>query len=183
MTIDLSKSYKNMLLISATLIAGSIIFLGVGIITNVYAQPNAQPNAQPALSKINITVNSTKLAQSTNDTSDRLKVVVNYIVKDTSLVKSKINGIMKVSSLNGTLIKRSSFANGFIVNQSGTLTFATALPGKSIQNVKADIVLTDLSKANPLSNIVTANVNLEPIQLTSKKASSTKSVNAPKPAI
>jgi hypothetical protein len=176
MPINLSKSYKNMLIISATLIAGSIIFFGVGsMITNIYAQPT--------LSKINITLSSTKLAQSTNDTSTRLKVVVNYITKDTSLPKSKINGILKVSALNGTLIKRSSFANGFTLNQSGIITFATTMPSKSIQSVKVDVVLTDLSKANPLSNVVTTNVNLEPIPLTSKKTSSTKAVNAVKPAI
>jgi hypothetical protein len=176
MPINLSKSYKNMLIISATLIAGSIIFFGVGsMITNIYAQPT--------LSKINITLNSTKLAQSTNDTSTRLKVVVNYITKDTSLPKSKINGILKVSALNGTLIKRSSFANGFTLNQSGIITFATTMPSKSIQSVKVDVVLTDLSKANPLSNVVTTNVNLEPIPLNSKKTSSTKAVNAVKPAI
>jgi hypothetical protein len=175
MPVNLSISYKNLLLFSATLIAGSLIFLGIGIITNIYAQSS--------VSKINITVNSTKFAQSSNDTSTRLKVVVNYVTKDTSIVKSKINGILKVSALNGTLIKRSSFANGFVVNQSGAITFATTLPTKSMQSVKTDVVLTDLSKANPISNVVTTNVNLEPVPLTSKKTSATNSVNAPKPAI
>jgi hypothetical protein len=175
MPVNLSISYKNLLIFSATLIAGSLIFLGIGIITNIYAQSS--------VSKINITVNSTKLAQSSNDTSTRLKVVVNYVTKDTSIVKSKINGILKVSALNGTLIKRSSFANGFVVNQSGAITFATTLPTKSIQSVKTDVVLTDLSKVNPISNVVTTNVNLDPIPLTSKKTSITNSVNVPKPAI
>ena len=173
MPVNLSISYKNLLLFSATLIAGSLIFLGIGIITNIYAQSS--------VSKINITVNSTKLAQSANDTTTRLKAVVNYVTKDASLVNTKINGIMKVSSSNGTALKTSSFADGFIANKSGTITFATSLPGKSIQSVKLDVGLTDLNKTTQLSNVVNATVNLDVTPTASKKASSSTSTSASKP--
>jgi len=106
---------------------------------------------------------------------------VNYVTKDTSLVNTKINGIMKVSSLNGTTIKTSSHADGFIANKSGTITFATSLPGKSIQSVKVDIGLTDLNKTTQLSNVVNATVNLDVTPISSKKAPSTTSTSAPKP--
>ena len=75
------------------------------------------------------------------------------------LVNTKINGIIHVSLPNGSLVKTSSFPNGFIVNQSGTIQFATSFADKTIQNVKADIVLTEPNKITPLSNIVTANVS------------------------
>ena len=68
---------------------------------------------------------------------------------------------MKVSALNGTLLKRSSFPNGYVVSQSGIIPFATSFVGKTMQNVKFDIVLTDLSKINPLSNIVSSTVNFD----------------------
>ena len=111
----------------------------------------------------------------------RLKVVVDYVTKDTSLVNTKINGIMKVSSLNGTALKTSSFADGFIVNKSGTITFATSLPGKAIQSVKIDVGLTDLSKTTQLSNVVNTTVNLDVTPIASKKALSSTSTSAQKP--
>jgi hypothetical protein len=170
MPIDLLLNYKNMLLICTTIFAGFIIFNSVIITTNVHAQPD--------ITKINLTMNSTKLAQSANDTTTRLKAVVNYVTKDASLVNTKINGIMKVSLLNGTTLKTSSFANGFIVNKSGTITFATSLLGKSIQSVIVNIGLTDLNKTTQLSNVVNATVNLDVTPIASKKASSPPSISA-----
>ena len=160
------------MLISATIIASSILFFGVGIISNIYAQ---------SVQKITITLNSAKLAPLTNDTHVQLKVLVGYVTKDPSLVNTKINGIMKVSSSNGTALKTSSFADGFIANKSGTITFATSLPGKSIQSVKLDVGLTDLNKTTQLSNVVNATVNLDVTPTASKKASSSTSTSAPKP--
>jgi hypothetical protein len=151
MSVNLTRNCKNLMLISATIIAVSVIFLGAGIISStIYAQPSE---------KITITLNSSKLTPSANGTYTQLKAVVGYVTKDASLLNSKINGIMKVSSLNGTVLKRSSSANGFIVNQSGTIPFTTSVMGKTMQNAKIDIVLTDTSKTLPLSNIVTSNVN------------------------
>ena len=90
---------------------------------------------------------------------------------------------MKVSLLNGTALKTSSFADGFIVNKSGTITFATSLPGKTIQSVKVDVGLTDLNKTTQLSNVVNATVNLDVTPIASKKlhTSTSTSTSAPKP--
>jgi hypothetical protein len=180
MPINLSLNYKNILLISATIFAGFILLNGVGIISSAHAQPNTQ--------KITLTMSSTKLAQSANDTTTRLKAVVGYVTNDASLINTKVNGIMKVSSLNGTSLKTSSFANGFSVNKSGTITFTTSLPGKSIHSVRVDVGLTDLEKITQISNVVNANVNLDVTPIASKKASSnspsaTKSPSAPKPLL
>ena len=88
---------------------------------------------------------------------------------------------MKVSALNGTLLKRSSFPNGYIISQSGIIPFATSFVGKTMQNVKIDIVLTDLSKTTPLSNVVTSNVKFENIPVAVKKSPlSTTLFNPPK---
>jgi hypothetical protein len=66
---------------------------------------------------------------------------------------------MKVSRLNGTIIKTSSFPSGFILNQNGNVPFANSFTDKTIQNVIANVVLTDLSNASILPDTVTANVN------------------------
>jgi hypothetical protein len=171
MSVNLPLTYKNILLICTTIFAGFILLNSFSVISNGQAQPN--------LAKINLAMNSTKLAQSANDTTTRLKSVVNYATKDASLINTKINGIMKVSSLNGSSLKTSSFANGFIANKSGTITFATSIPGKTIQSVKVEVGLTDINKTTPISNVVNATVNLDVTPIDSKKASS--STSAPKP--
>jgi hypothetical protein len=95
----------------------------------------------------------------TNPIYNQLKVIVQYKTNDASLLNTKANGL-RVFSLNGTIIKTSSFPNGFLLNQTGSIQFATSFTDKSLQNVKADVVLTDLSKINPLSNLVTTNISL-----------------------
>jgi hypothetical protein len=122
-----------------------------------YAQQSMA--ATSTANKITITSNSVQFLPLTNATYNQLKVIIHYQTNDVSLVNTKINGIMRVSLPNGSLVKTSSFPNGFIVNQSGTIQFATSFANKTIQNVKADIVLTDLNKITPLSNIVTTNVS------------------------
>jgi len=71
---------------------------------------------------------------------------------------------MKVYSTDGTLLKTSSFANGIIVDKSGSISFDTTLLDNTLKNVKIDIVLTDLNKTIQLSNVVTSNVKLDVIQ-------------------
>jgi hypothetical protein len=122
-----------------------------------YAQQSMA--ATSTANKITITSNSVQFLPLTNATYNQLKVIIHYQTNDVSLVNTKINGIMRVSLPNGSLVKTSSFPNGFVVNQSGTIQFATSFANKTIQNVKADIVLTDLNKMTPLSNIVTTNVS------------------------
>ncbi len=122
-----------------------------------YAQQSTA--ATSTANKITITSSSVQFLPLTNATYNQLKVIVHYQTNDVSLVNTKINGIMRVSLPNGSLVKTSSFPNGFIVNQSGTIQFATSFADKTIQNVKADIVLTDLNKMTPLSNILTTNVS------------------------
>ncbi len=174
MSVNLTKNCKNLMLISATIIAVSVIFFGAVIISSmIYAQPSE---------KITITLNSTKLTPLANGTHTQLKVVVGYVTKDASILDSKINGIMKVSSLNGTVLKRSSSANGFIANQSGTISFATSLMGKTMQNAKIDIVLTDPSKTLPLSNVVTSNVNSDTTSIPSGSIKTPLSTNPLTPA-
>ena len=44
---------------------------------------------------------------------------------------------MKVYATNGTLIKTSSSAEGFVVNQTGSLSHATTITNNTPQNVIA----------------------------------------------
>jgi hypothetical protein len=141
-----------------------VIFLVVLILkiaTEYMRNNNNNPTTGPSssLNKTTIALSSAQFMPLTNPIYNQLKVIVQYKTNDASLLNTKANGL-RVFSLNGTIIKTSSFPNGFLLNQTGSIQFATSFTDKSLQNVKADVVLTDLSKINPLSNLVTTNISL-----------------------
>ncbi|MGN6707756.1 MAG: hypothetical protein ACTHKF_00215 [Candidatus Nitrosocosmicus sp.] len=182
------KNYKNsskLMLISSSIIAAAIliVLVGSGVSFNnddddnffgsfniknnnrVYAQQQQSSTgpstSSSSLNKITIALSSAQFMPLTNLVYNQLKVIVQYKTNDASLINTKANGLLRVSSLNGTVIKTSSFPNGFLLNQkTGSIQFATSFTDKSLQNVKADVVLTDLIKINPISNVVTTNVSL-----------------------
>ena len=82
----------------------------------------------------------------------------NYTVNDPSLVNQKINSVMKVYATNGTLIKTSSSADGFIVNQTGSQSHVTTITNGTLQNVIAVVQYTDLAKTLPTSNPLQVNL-------------------------
>ena len=51
------------------------------------------------------------------EVGNQVNVFSNYTVNDPSFVNQKINSVMKVYATNGTLIKTSSSAEGFVVDQ------------------------------------------------------------------
>jgi hypothetical protein len=125
--------------------------------------PTPSLPVQMPTNKIIITPTFAQFYPLTDPTFNQLKIIVQYTTHDLSLLNARINGILQVSLLNGTIIKTSSFPNGFILNQTGTIPFATSFADKAIQNVTANVVLTDLSKTTEFSNTVTANVNFNNI--------------------
>jgi len=92
---------------------------------------------------------------STNNKERQVKVIVNYTAAPTILTFNKtINAEMKVYAPNGTLIKTSSFPNGFVVKHSGTAQLATAIKDNRIQQLTAVVQFMTKDKLRPLSNSV-----------------------------
>lgn len=71
-----------------------------------------------------------------------------------------INAVMKVYSINGTLLKTSSYPQGFNYNNTESIQLATNIADKSIENVTAVIQLTNLEKTQPLSDPLTIKLDL-----------------------
>lgn len=107
--------------------------------------------------KITIKLNSIKFSpSSTNKGSNLLKVLVDYHTNDASKVNSPMSGIMKVYLSNGTQVRTSPIANGYVVEKSGTAPFSTSFTDDSIKKVKVTVYLTDPLKLNKISNEVSA---------------------------
>jgi len=112
--------------------------------------------------EVSITLSSAQFVPlTTTGEGNRIQVFVNYTVNDPSIINQTINSVMKVYQVNGTLIKTSSFSNGFIVNETGIQRHATTISNNSeLQNVIAVIQFTDLAKIIPMSNPVQVKLNL-----------------------
>jgi hypothetical protein len=91
---------------------------------------------------------------------NQVNVLAKYTVNDPSLINQMINSVMKVYTTNGTLIKTSSSAEGFIANQTGIQRHATTISDSALQNLIAVVQFTDLAKTIPLSNPLKVDLTL-----------------------
>lgn len=141
----------------------------IGISNNAYAQVQEQQqnSISPQLSsssspsnEVTIHLNSVTFAPLTYTDHNQLKVVVDYKTNDPALVNTPMAGTMKVYLPDGTPLKSSSIPKGFVLGQSGPIQFATSFTDKTIQNVKADIYLTDTQHSDKISNTVTTTASL-----------------------
>jgi hypothetical protein len=96
---------------------------------------------------------------------NQVKVIINYSIGDESILGERINAIMGIyDRLNGSLVKLSSFPNGFIINNSeGTTQLTTTLTDPNIQNISAIVTLTNADKSEKYTNDVRADLDLRTI--------------------
>jgi hypothetical protein len=83
---------------------------------------------------------------------NQVKVVLYYDITDQSLVRQRLNAIMGIyDRQNGTLIKLSSFPNGFILNNTnGSTQVATTLTDRKIHYYQQLLHLPMLTKLNSI---------------------------------
>ena len=91
---------------------------------------------------------------------NQVNAIVNYTANDPSIVGEMANSVMKVYTTNRTLIKTSSSAEGFIVNQTGSQRHATTITDSTLREVIAVVQYTDLAKTIPLSNPLRVDLTL-----------------------
>jgi hypothetical protein len=91
---------------------------------------------------------------------NQVNVLVNYTANDPSIVGQMANSVMKVYTTNRTLLKTSSSAEGFIVNQTGSSRDATTITDSTLREVIAVVQYTDLAKTMPFSNPLRVDLTL-----------------------
>lgn len=151
--IAMFKLTKFMIILILT--SSIVVFYPIASNTLIFAQ-----NKQGIV----ISIANSTFAPLTNTDANQLKLNIKYTIQDDSLKNQKINAVMKVFAPNGTLIKTTSFPNGFIAKSSGgTEAIKTTFKDKSLKSIVANLTITDLAKSKPLSNIVKVNVPLKDI--------------------
>ena len=93
---------------------------------------------------------------------NQVKVLLKSLTtNDTAGLNNKtINAVMKIYSINGTLLKTSSYPQGFNYNSTESIKLATNIRDKSIETITAVIQLTNLEKTQPLSDPLTIKLSL-----------------------
>ena len=96
---------------------------------------------------------------------NQVKLIINYSIGDESIVGQKINAVMGIyDRINGTLIKLSSFPDGYILNNTvGTIQLASTLTDPKIQNISTIVTLTNAEKSEKYSNDVRSDLDLRAI--------------------
>jgi hypothetical protein len=112
-----------------------------------------------------ISIDSAVALPLTTAEGNQVRVIVNYSIDDESLIGQRINAIMGIYDRNnGSLVKLSSFPNGFVINNTeGTTQLATSLLDPKIQNISAIVTLTNADKSEKYTNDVRADLNLRTI--------------------
>lgn len=104
-----------------------------------------------------------------NAEGNQVKVIINYSMGNEAFLGQRINAVMGIyDRVNGTLIKLSSFPNGFVLNNTeGTIQMASTLTEPRIQNISAIVTLTNEEKTEKYSNDIRSDLNLRAILPTS----------------
>jgi len=143
-------------------ITGSIVVLNLIIYSYSSSSLERELFAQ---SRSTISINQANALPLTTTEGNQVKVMINYSIGDKSVVGQRINAIMGIYDREtGSLLKLSSFPNGFIINNTeGTTQLATTLTDLNIKNISAIITLTNAEKSEKYSNDVRADLNLRTI--------------------
>jgi hypothetical protein len=145
-----------------SVITGSIVVLNLIIYSYSSSPLERELFAQ---SRSTISINQANALPLTTAEGNQVKVIINYSIGDKSVVGQRINAIMGIYDREtGSLLKLSSFPNGFIINNTeGTTQLATTLTDLNIKNISAIITLTNAEKSEKYSNDVRADLNLRTI--------------------
>lgn len=152
----------NKTLSHLSVITGSIVVLNLIIYS--YSSSSLERDLF-AQTRGTISINQANALPLTTTEGNQVKVIINYSMGDKSVVGQRINAIMGIYDREtGSLLKLSSFPNGFIINNTeGTTQLATTLTDLNIKNISAIITLTNAEKSEKYSNDVRADLNLRTI--------------------
>jgi hypothetical protein len=153
----MNELFSNMNHLSKYLVAINLIISGC-LVVSLGGELNAQERGT-------ISVDRAVALPLTTAEGNQVKVVVNYNIEDESLIGQRVNAIMGIyDTQTGSLIKLSSFPNGFILNNTeGTTQLATTLTDNILQNISAVVTLTNADKSEKYTNDVRADLNLRTI--------------------
>lgn len=111
--------------------------------------------------EITLTLHNSSFGSLTSGGGNQVSVFAQYALNDNSIVGQTINAVMEVYAPNGTLIRTSSYPDGFIAQGSGGIEgLETTIRDRTLQSVTANVTFRDLTKTEILSNDLRVDLTL-----------------------
>ena len=112
--------------------------------------------------EVTLTLHNSSFGSLSSGGGNQVGVFASYELNDNSIAGQTINAVMEVYAPNGSLIRTSSYPNGFVAQSSGGVEgLETTIRDPTIQSVTANVTFRDLDKTAILSNDLRADLNLD----------------------
>jgi hypothetical protein len=140
------------------------------VILAIYFSPSIKPQNSlidgiPAFAnhgqEITLTLHNSSFGSLTSGGGNQVSVFARYALNDNSIAGQTINAVMEVYAPNGTLIRTSSYPDGFVAQGSGGVEgLETTIRDRTLQSVTANVTFRDLTKTEILSNDLRVDLTL-----------------------
>jgi hypothetical protein len=111
--------------------------------------------------EITLTLHNSSFGSLTSGDGNQVSVFAQYALNEDSIAGQTINAVMEVYAPNGSLIKTSSYPNGFVVQSSGGVEgLETTIKDPTVPSVTANVTFRNLDKTVMLSNDLRVDLNL-----------------------
>lgn len=111
--------------------------------------------------EITLTLYNSSFGSLSSGSGNQVGVFASYELNDDSIKGQTINAVMEVYAPNGTLIRTSSYPNGFVAQSSGGVEgLETTIRDPTLQSVIANVTFRNLDKTTMLSNDLRVDLNL-----------------------
>src|SRR5215204_6937638 len=111
--------------------------------------------------EITITLHNSSFGSLTSGGGNQISAFASYELNDDSVAGQTINAVMEVYAPNGTLIRTSSYPNGFVAQSSGGVEgLETTIRDPTLQSITANVTFRNLDKTSMLSNDLRVDLSL-----------------------
>ena len=111
--------------------------------------------------EVTLTLYNSSFGSLTAGGGNQVSVFASYEINDDSIAGQTINAVMEVYAPNGTLIRTSSYPDGFVAQSSGGVEgLETTIRDPTLQSVTANVTFRNSDKTAVLSNDLRVNLNL-----------------------
>ena len=111
--------------------------------------------------EVTLTLYNSSFGSLTAGGGNQVSVFASYEINDDSIAGQTINAVMEVYAPNGTLIRTSSYPEGFVAQSSGGVEgLETTIRDPTLQSVTANVTFRNSDKTAILSNDLRVNLNL-----------------------
>jgi hypothetical protein len=111
--------------------------------------------------EVTLTLYNSSFGSLTSGDGNQVNIFANYKLNDDSIAGQTINAVMELYAPDGTLVRTSSYPNGFIAQSTGGIEgLKTTIKDPTLQSVTANVTFRSADKTAALSNSLRVNLNL-----------------------